>query len=90
MTYDMRPKNLDYSQTRSSCLDLGHQIPLWGAPRIHGELLKLGIVVSQAAMSKYVVGVVGDRGQSGVVEPVRGHMTDAEVVGTGFRGSFRR
>ena len=22
--------------------------PLWGAPRIHGELLKLGIDVSQA------------------------------------------
>jgi transposase InsO family protein len=29
--------------------------PLWGAPRIHGELLKLGITVSQAAVSKYMV-----------------------------------
>jgi putative transposase len=29
--------------------------PLWGAPRIHGELLKLGIVVSQASVTKYVV-----------------------------------
>ena len=28
--------------------------PLWGAPRIHGELLKLGIVVSQATVSKYM------------------------------------
>jgi len=28
--------------------------PLWGAPRIHGEMLKLGIVVSQAAVSKYM------------------------------------
>src|SRR5215813_10533441 len=26
--------------------------PLWGAPRIHGELLKLGLVVSQATVSK--------------------------------------
>jgi transposase InsO family protein len=26
---------------------------LWGAPRIHGELLKLGIEISQAAMAKY-------------------------------------
>jgi hypothetical protein len=25
--------------------------PLWGAPRIHGELLKLGIEISQAAVS---------------------------------------
>jgi transposase InsO family protein len=29
--------------------------PLWGAPRIHGELLKLGIEISQAAVSKYMV-----------------------------------
>ena len=29
--------------------------PLWGAPRIHGELLKLGIDVSQATVSKYMV-----------------------------------
>ena len=28
---------------------------LWGAPRIHGELLKLGIEVSQATVSKYMV-----------------------------------
>ena len=26
--------------------------PLWGAPRIHGELLKLGIEVSQATISR--------------------------------------
>lgn len=29
--------------------------PLWGAPRIHGELLKLGIDVGQASVSKYLV-----------------------------------
>src|SRR3989442_432138 len=29
--------------------------PLWGAPRIHGELLKLGLTVSQAAVSEYVL-----------------------------------
>jgi putative transposase len=28
--------------------------PLWGAPRIHGELLKLGIAISQATVSKYM------------------------------------
>ena len=28
---------------------------LWGAPRIHGELLKLGIEVSQATVSKNMV-----------------------------------
>ena len=29
--------------------------PIWGAPRIHGELQKLGVEISQAAVSKYVV-----------------------------------
>ena len=29
--------------------------PLWGAPRIHGELLKLGIEISQATVAKYLV-----------------------------------
>ena len=29
--------------------------PLWGAPRIHGELLKLGIEICQATVAKYMV-----------------------------------
>jgi len=29
--------------------------PLWGAPRIHGELLKLGIEISQATVAKYMI-----------------------------------
>ena len=29
--------------------------PLWGAPRIHGELLKLGIPLSPATVAKYMV-----------------------------------
>ncbi len=29
--------------------------PLWGAPRVQGELLKLGIEISQAAVSKYML-----------------------------------
>jgi hypothetical protein len=28
--------------------------PLWGAPRIHGELLKLGIEISQATVARYM------------------------------------
>lgn len=28
--------------------------PLWGAPRIHGELLKLGIEVGQTTVAKYM------------------------------------
>jgi transposase InsO family protein len=29
--------------------------PLWGAPRIHGELLKLGFEVAQSTVTKYMV-----------------------------------
>ena len=29
--------------------------PLWGAPRIHGELLKLGFQVAQSTVAKYMV-----------------------------------
>ena len=28
--------------------------PIWGAPRIHGELLKLGFTVAQSTVSKYL------------------------------------
>ena len=33
---------------------MSRENPLWGAPRIHGELLKLGIEVSEATVSKYI------------------------------------
>jgi hypothetical protein len=29
--------------------------PLWGGPRIHGELLKLGIDIGETSVSKYMV-----------------------------------
>jgi putative transposase len=29
--------------------------PTWGAPRIHGELLKLGIHIAESSVSKYIV-----------------------------------
>jgi hypothetical protein len=28
--------------------------PLWGAPRIHGELLKLDIEIAESSVSKYM------------------------------------
>jgi hypothetical protein len=34
---------------------ISRENPLWGAPRIHGELLKLGIDVSQATVTRYMV-----------------------------------
>jgi transposase InsO family protein len=37
--------------------------PLWGAPRIHGELLKLGFEVAQSSVAKYMVRQVGPSSQ---------------------------
>jgi hypothetical protein len=38
---------------RALIRDMSTANPLWGAPRIHGELLKLGISVSQSTVSTY-------------------------------------
>jgi transposase InsO family protein len=35
---------------------MSRENPLWGAPRIHGELLKLGIDIGETSVSKYIVG----------------------------------
>jgi hypothetical protein len=37
--------------------------PLWGAPRIHGELLKLGFQVARSSVAKYMVKGRGRPGQ---------------------------
>jgi len=35
--------------------EMNNANPLWGAPRIHGEVLKHGISISPAAVAKYMV-----------------------------------
>src|ERR1700726_2663817 len=42
------------SETRDLIRQMSMANPLWGAPRIHGELLKLGIEVSQATVGRYL------------------------------------
>jgi putative transposase len=42
-------------ETRDLIRAMSRDNPLWGAPRIHGELLKLGITLSQATVSKYMI-----------------------------------
>lgn len=38
--------------------------PLWGAPRIHGELLKLGFEIAESTVSKYMIRRRGPPSQS--------------------------
>jgi transposase InsO family protein len=41
-------------EIRQLIRDMSLANPLWGAPRIHGELLKLGIDVGQTSVAKYI------------------------------------
>ena len=41
-------------ETRELIVRLQRENPLWGAPRIHGELLMLGIEVCESTVSKYL------------------------------------
>jgi hypothetical protein len=42
------------AEIRKLIRDMSIANPLWGAPRIHGELLKLGIDVGQTSVAKYM------------------------------------
>src|SRR5882762_766114 len=42
------------SEVRDLIRKMCRENPGWGAPRIHGELLKLGIDVGQSSVSKYI------------------------------------
>src|SRR5882757_7475123 len=44
--------------------------PLWGAPRIHGELLKLGFEVAQSSVAKYMVKRRGRQARAGALSCV--------------------
>ena len=41
-------------QLRGLIQDMSTANPLWGAPRVHGELMKLGIELSHTTVSKYM------------------------------------
>jgi transposase InsO family protein len=53
--------------------------PLWGAPRIHGELLKLGFEVAQSSVAKYIVKRRGPPSQ-GWRTFLRNHAPDIAVM----------
>ena len=42
-------------ETRQLVRAMSIENPLWGAPRIHGELLKLGFDIGQTSVAKYIV-----------------------------------
>jgi hypothetical protein len=42
-------------EVRALIREMGIANPLWGAPRSHGELLKLGVDIGQTIVAKYMV-----------------------------------
>jgi hypothetical protein len=34
---------------------IANEIPLWGAPRIHGEILRLGFDISESTVLPYII-----------------------------------
>ncbi len=55
--------------------------PLWGAPRIHGDLLKLGFEVAQSSVAKYMVKRRGPPSQ-GWRTFLRNHAPDIAAIVT--------
>ncbi len=53
--------------------------PLWGAPRIHGELLKLGFEIAQSSVAKYMVKRRGPPNQ-GWLTFLRNHAPDIAAM----------
>src|SRR6476469_4070021 len=43
------------TELRALIRRMSMETPLWGAPRIHGELLKLGFEAAQSSVAKYMV-----------------------------------
>jgi transposase InsO family protein len=52
-----------HSELRELIRRMNLENPLWGAPRIHGELLKLGFEVAQSTVAKYMAKRHGPPGQ---------------------------
>jgi hypothetical protein len=52
ITLSGRPKTS--AEIRALIRRMSRTNPLWGAPRIYGELLKLGIEVSQATVGRHL------------------------------------
>ena len=64
---------------RSLVRRISRENPLWGAPRIHGELLKLGIEIAQSTVAKYIVRRRGPPSQ-GWKTFLRNHAPDIAAI----------
>ncbi len=68
-------------ETRDLIRKISHENPLWGAPRIHGELNKLGIEVGETTVARYMIKFSKPPSQTWRTF-IRNHM--AEIVAIDF------
>src|SRR6202008_3087904 len=67
------------SELRALIRQMSTENQLWGAPRIHGELLKLGFEVAQSSVAKYMVKRRGPPRQGGKTF-LRNHAPDIAAM----------
>src|ERR1700682_5207432 len=67
------------TELRALIRQMSMENPLWGAPRIHGELLKLGFEVAQSSVAKYMVKRRGPPSQ-GWLTFLRNHAPDIAAM----------
>src|ERR1700737_3162611 len=66
-------------ELRALIRQMSVETSLWGAPRIHGELLKLGFEVAQSSVAKYMVKRRGPPSQGGLPF-LRNHAPDIAAM----------
>jgi len=54
-TADLLEQNAPLAKAYALIRRMNRENPLWGAPRIHGELLMLGIDVAESTVGRYIV-----------------------------------
>jgi transposase InsO family protein len=67
------------ARLRALIRQMSRENPLWGAPRIHGELSKLGFEVAQSSVAKYMVKRRGPPGQEWLTF-LRNHAPDIAAM----------
>ncbi len=75
-------KRTAHAEIKALVAQMAAANPLWGAPRIHGELLKLGIAVSERTVSRLMPKRSGPPSQTFSIDDVR----DAILRASGAAG----
>jgi len=72
-------------ELRELIQEMSRDNPLWGAPRIHGELLKLGFEVAESTVSKYMMRHRGPPSQGWRTFLTIMRMPSRELISAWFR-----